>query len=106
MLQGYARSEAALADVYLTMGPAVVLDVRALLAANHENGRSAHISRAWLEKWEAMFGHLQPRGAAALFGLLGPVLQAVPERRPLPGPDAVAAAGEQDPFKPASGPPR
>jgi kynurenine formamidase len=42
------------------MGPAVVVDVRALLEANTENGKSAHITRAWLEEWEAQFGAFQP----------------------------------------------
>jgi kynurenine formamidase len=43
-----------------TMGPAVIVDCRGLLAANRENGKSAHLTRAWLERWEAIHGRLQP----------------------------------------------
>jgi isatin hydrolase len=42
------------------MGPAVVVDARDLLAKNTENGMSAHITRAWLEQWEAQHGQFQP----------------------------------------------
>ena len=42
------------------MGPAVVVDTRDLLTKNTENGKSAHITRAWLEKWEAQHGQFQP----------------------------------------------
>ena len=42
------------------MGPAVVVDARDLLAKNTENGKSAHITRSWLEKWEAQHGPFQP----------------------------------------------
>lgn len=42
------------------MGPAVVVDARDLLANNTENGMSAHITRAWLEQWEAQNGEFQP----------------------------------------------
>jgi kynurenine formamidase len=49
------------------MGPAVVLDVRAVLAANTENGKSAHVTREWVEKWEAKYGQLQPGEVPLLF---------------------------------------
>jgi isatin hydrolase len=49
------------------MGPAVVLDVRALLAANTRDGRSAQITPAWIERWEARFGRIARGEVPALF---------------------------------------
>jgi isatin hydrolase len=42
------------------MGRAVVVDVRALLDANQENGKSAHLTAAWLRRWEDRHGRLRP----------------------------------------------
>ncbi len=42
------------------MGAAVVVDARSLLETNTVNGESAHITRAWLEQWEAQHGEFQP----------------------------------------------
>lgn len=50
-----------------TMGPAVVLDVRAVLAANTENGKSAHVTRTWIEKWEEKNGTIQAGEVPLLF---------------------------------------
>jgi kynurenine formamidase len=49
------------------MGPAVVVDVRALLAGNRRAGRSAHVASAWLERWEARFGALRPGDVPLLY---------------------------------------
>jgi isatin hydrolase len=49
------------------MGPAVVLDVRALLAANTAKGRSAQITPAWIERWEARFGRIGRAEVPVLF---------------------------------------
>ncbi len=49
------------------MGPAVVLDVRALLAANTAKGKSAQISAAWIERWEARFGRIASGEVPVLF---------------------------------------
>ena len=49
------------------MGPAVVLDVRHVLASNTENGTSAHVTRAWVEQWEARHGQIPPGEAPLLF---------------------------------------
>jgi kynurenine formamidase len=50
-----------------SMGPAVVVDVRSLLPAA-EKGKSAHITRAWLENWEATHGRFQPGEVALFYG--------------------------------------
>ena len=50
-----------------TMGPAVVLDARAVLAAHTENGTSARVTRAWVEMWEEGFGTLQAGDVPVLF---------------------------------------
>jgi kynurenine formamidase len=49
------------------MGPAVVVDVRPLLASAR-NGESAHITRAWMEQWEASHGMIQPGDVVLLYG--------------------------------------
>ena len=49
------------------MGPAVVLDVRALLAANAAKGRSAQIAPVWIERWEARFGRIGRGEVPVLF---------------------------------------
>ncbi len=49
------------------MGPAVVLDVRALLAANTRDGRSAQITPAWIERWEARSGRIERGEVPVLF---------------------------------------
>lgn len=49
------------------MGPAVVVDVRELLPTA-ENGKSAHITRAWLEQWEATHGMFKPGDVVLLYG--------------------------------------
>src|SRR5262245_58926583 len=50
-----------------TMGPAVVLDLRSVLAANTQNGRSAHVTREWLERWERRYGQLQRGDVPVMF---------------------------------------
>ncbi|MDA0136324.1 cyclase family protein [Solirubrobacter deserti] len=49
------------------MGPAVVLDVRAILAAHTAKGRSAKITPAWIERWEARFGTIARGEVPVLF---------------------------------------
>jgi kynurenine formamidase len=49
------------------MGPAVVVDTRSLMPTA-ENGKSAHISRAWLEQWEASNGSFQPGEVVMFYG--------------------------------------
>ena len=49
------------------MGPAVVLDVRALLAANTVKGKSARITANWIERWEARNGSVQRGEVPVLF---------------------------------------
>lgn len=49
------------------MGPALVVDVRDLLAANDRDGTSAHISAAWLRRWERANGRLQDGEVALLY---------------------------------------
>lgn len=49
------------------MGPAVVLDLRAVLAANRAKGNSAQVHADWIERWEARHGHIQPGDVPLLF---------------------------------------
>lgn len=49
------------------MGPAVVLDVRALLAANTAKGRSAKVTPDWIARWEARFGRIARGEVPVLF---------------------------------------
>ena len=49
------------------MGPAVVLDVRAPLAANTAKGKSAKVPAAWIERWEARFGRIESGEVPVLF---------------------------------------
>lgn len=49
------------------MGPAVVIDGRALLAANKRKGRSAVISADWLRRWEERYGRLSAGDVPVLF---------------------------------------
>jgi hypothetical protein len=49
------------------MGPAVVIDLRAVLAANHAKGKSAVVHADWIERWEARHGRIQPGDVPLLF---------------------------------------
>jgi len=49
------------------MGPAVVLDLRALRTANQEKGKSAQVRASWIERWEARHGRIQPGEVPLLF---------------------------------------
>ena len=49
------------------MGPAVVLDLRAVLAAHTAKGRSAHVAASWIERWEARFGRIEKGEVPILF---------------------------------------
>ncbi len=49
------------------MGPAVVLDFRAILAANTAKGKSAQVHADWIERWEARHGRIQPGEVPILF---------------------------------------
>jgi kynurenine formamidase len=49
------------------MGPAVVIDLRAVLAAHKAKGKSAIVQRAWIERWEARYGRIQPGEVPLLY---------------------------------------
>jgi isatin hydrolase len=49
------------------MGPAVVLDLRAILSANRAKGKSAQVHADWIERWEARHGRIQPGEVPLLF---------------------------------------
>jgi isatin hydrolase len=49
------------------MGPAVVLDLRSVLAANRAKGKSAQVHADWIERWEARHGRLQAGDVPLLF---------------------------------------
>jgi kynurenine formamidase len=49
------------------MGPAVVLDLRAVLAANTAKGRSAKVGAAWIERWESRYGRIGKGEVPVLF---------------------------------------
>ena len=49
------------------MGPAVVMDLRAVLAGNHAKGKSAEVHADWIERWEARYGRVQPGDVPLLF---------------------------------------
>ncbi len=49
------------------MGPAVVVDVRDLLDANTTPGTSAHMTAAWLRRWEQANGRLSAGDVPLLF---------------------------------------
>ena len=49
------------------MGPAVVVDARPLMSSA-QNGMSAHITRSWLEEWEAANGPFQPGEVVMFYG--------------------------------------
>jgi kynurenine formamidase len=49
------------------MGPAVVLDLRAVLAANTAKGKSAKVSADWIARWEARFGRIDAGSVPVLF---------------------------------------
>jgi len=49
------------------MGAAVVVDLRAVLAANRADGRSAQVAASWLERWEARFGQFAAGDVPVLF---------------------------------------
>ena len=49
------------------MGPAVVLDFRAVLAGHTAKGKSAQVDRAWIEAWEARYGRIGAGDVPLLF---------------------------------------
>jgi kynurenine formamidase len=49
------------------MGPAVVLDLRAVLAANTAKGKSAKVGASWIERWEARYGRIGKGEVPVLF---------------------------------------
>ena len=49
------------------MGPAVVMDLRAVLAGNHAKGKSAEVHADWIERWEARYGRVQAGDVPLLF---------------------------------------
>jgi isatin hydrolase len=49
------------------MGPAVVLDLREVLAANRAKGKSAAVHADWIERWEARHGRIQTGDVPLLF---------------------------------------
>ena len=49
------------------MGPAVVFDLRAVLAGHKAKGKSAKVPASWIERWEARHGRIQPGEVPLLF---------------------------------------
>jgi kynurenine formamidase len=49
------------------MGPAVVVDLRAVLAGHAGKGRSARVQPDWLERWEARNGRFQAGDVPLLY---------------------------------------
>lgn len=49
------------------MGPAVVIDLRAVLADHKAKGKSAQVPASWLERWEARHGRIGPGEVPLLF---------------------------------------